>query len=142
MLRDESLMSAVAFAPANGFRDQRAGRPETPTGGMRPYSPAVRAHTPLASAFDELAVMPSPHALRKSGTYTNLDFVPPPRFKNEGAGSDAGSIRSNRTGVSNTHMNNIRMGNYRISRLPADTVGTKDDLMTSLRPHWDLNNNK
>ena len=142
MLRDESLMSAVDFAPANGFRDQRAGRPETPTGGMRPYSPAVRAHTPLASAFDELAVMPSPHALRKSGTYTNLDFVPPPRFKNEGAGSDAGSIRSNRTGVSNTHMNNIRMGNYRISRLPADTVGTKDDLMTSLRPHWDLNNNK
>jgi hypothetical protein len=40
----------------------------------------VRSRPPLASAFDELAVMPSPHALRKSGTFTNLDFVPPPRF--------------------------------------------------------------
>jgi len=79
------------------------------------------------------------YALRKSGTYTSLDFAPPPRFKNSDTGSDAGSIRSNRTGISNTHMNNIRMGNYRISRLPADTVGTRDDLVSSLRPKWDMN---
>jgi hypothetical protein len=141
MLTDESLMSAMDFAPAHGFKDRRAGRPETPTGGVRPYMPGVRAHTPLASAFDELSVMPSPHALRKSGTFTNLDFVPPPRFKNEGgAGSDAGSIRSARTVVSANHQNNIRMGNYRVSRLPADAVGTKDDMMASLRPKWDMNN--
>ncbi|KAJ5683214.1 hypothetical protein N7462_006379 [Penicillium macrosclerotiorum] len=138
MLKDDSIFTAADFAPGKSFRDQREGRPETPTGGMRPYSPAIRAHTPLASAFDELAVIPSPHALRKSGTYTSLDFMPPPRFKNSDGGSDAGSIRSNRTGISNTHMNNIRMGNYRVSRLAADMVGTKDDMVTSLRPDWDM----
>ncbi|KAJ5882155.1 uncharacterized protein N7529_000827 [Penicillium soppii] len=143
MLTDDSLMTAMDFAPAHGFKERRDGRAETPTGGMRPYSPAVRAHTPLVSAFDDLAVMPSPHALRKSGTYTNLDFVPPPRFKNEGGGgSDAGSVRSARSGVSAAHQNNIRMGNYRVSRLPPQAVGTRDDMMTSLRPNWDMVNNK
>ncbi|KAJ5081435.1 hypothetical protein NUU61_009699 [Penicillium alfredii] len=140
MLKDDSIMTALDFAPGKNFRDQRAGRPETPIGEVRPYSPAVRAHTPLASPFDELSVIPSAHALRKSGTYTNLDFAPPPRFKNNDAGSDAGSIRSNRTGISNTHMNNIRMGNYRVSRLPSDMVGTKQDLMSTLRPNWDMRN--
>ncbi|KAJ5150571.1 uncharacterized protein N7500_010760 [Penicillium coprophilum] len=141
MLTEDSLMTAMDFAPAHGFKDRRAGRPETPTGGTRPYMPAVRAHTPLVSSFDELAVMPSPHALRKSGTFTNLDFVPPPRFKNEGGtGSDAGSIRSARTVVSAHHQNNIRMGNYRVSRLPAEAVGTKDAMMASLHPKWDMNN--
>ncbi|KAG0156723.1 hypothetical protein PDIDSM_3904 [Penicillium digitatum] len=141
MLTDDSLMSAMEFAPGNGIKDRRAGRPETPTGGVRPYIPGARVHTPLASAFDELAVMPSAHALRKSGTFNNLDFVPPPRFKNEGGvGSDAGSIRSGRTAVSAKHQNNIRMGNYRVSRLPAEAVGTKDDMMASLRPKWGMNN--
>lgn len=141
MLTDDSLMTAMDFAPAHGFKDRRAGRPETPTGGDLPYHLGVRAHTPLVSAFDDLAVMPSPHALRKSGTFTNLDFVPPPRFKNEGgAGSDAGSIRSARSAVSAAHQNNIRMGAYRVSRLPAEAVGTKDDMMSSLRPKWDMNN--
>ncbi|OOQ86618.1 hypothetical protein PEBR_20492 [Penicillium brasilianum] len=139
MLKDDSIFTAADFAPAHGFRDRREGRPETPTGGSMPYSPAIRAHTPLVSAFDELAVIPSPHALRKSGTFTSLDFAPPPRFKNSDSGSDAGSIRSNRTGISNTHMNNIRNGNYRVSRLPTDMVGTKDDMMTSLRPDWGMN---
>lgn len=138
MLKDDSYMLANEFAPARNFRDQASGRPDTPTGGMRPYSPGMRAHTPLATAFDELSVIPSPHALRKSGTFTSLDFAPPPRFKNEGPASDAGSIRSNRTGISNVHMNNVRMGNYRVSRLPPDMVGTKDDLMVSLKPDWDM----
>ncbi|KAJ5556886.1 hypothetical protein N7494_000801 [Penicillium frequentans] len=138
MLNDDSILTAAAFAPGKSFRDQQAGRPETPTGGMQPYSPALRAHTPLMSSFDDLAVIPSPHALRKSGTFTSLDFAPPPRFKNQDGGSDAGSIRSNRTGISNTHQNNIRLGNYRVSRLPAGMVGTRDDMMTSLRPTMDL----
>ncbi|CDM28053.1 hypothetical protein DTO013E5_4017 [Penicillium roqueforti] len=141
MLTDDSLLTAMEFAPANGIKERRAGRPETPSGGLRPYQPGPRAHTPLASAFDELIVMPSPHALRKSGTFTNLDFVPPPRFKNEsGTGSDAGSIRSARSAVSATLQQNIRAGTYRVSRLPAEAVGTKDDMMASLRPKWDMNN--
>lgn len=78
-------------------------------------------------------------ALRKSGTFTNLDFAPPPRFKNTETASDAGSIRSNGTGgLSSHHMYNIRTGAYRVSRLPADTVGTKDDMAHELRPKWDM----
>lgn len=78
-------------------------------------------------------------ALRQSGTFTNLDFAPPPRFKNTETASDAGSIRSNGTGgLSNAHMYNIRTGAYRVSRLPADTVGTKDDMANELRPKWDM----
>ena len=61
MLKDDSIMLAAEFAPGKNFRDQREGRPDTPTGGMRPYSPATRAHTPLVSAFDELTVIPSPY---------------------------------------------------------------------------------
>lgn len=77
------------------------------------------------------------HAMRKSGIYTTLDFAPPVRFRNDTA-SDAGSIRSNRTGISAIHDQNIRNGAYRVSRLPTDVVGTKDDLMASLRPNMDL----
>lgn len=78
------------------------------------------------------------HALRQSGAFTNLDFAPPPRFKNAETASDAGSIRSNGTGLSNAQLHNIRNGAYRVSRLPADTVGTKDDMFSELRPKWDM----
>lgn len=60
MLKDDAIMSAIEYAPAANFRDRREGRPETPLGGLQPFSPALRAHTPLASAFDELSVIPSP----------------------------------------------------------------------------------
>ncbi|GAB1204572.1 hypothetical protein APSETT445_003228 [Aspergillus pseudonomiae] len=140
MLKDDSLMGAIDYAPGKSYRDQREGRPETPLGGLQPFSPTMRAHTPLVSSFNDLAVIPSPHALRKSGTYDNLDFVPPPRFKNLETASDSGSIRSNRTGISTTHLQNIRTGAYRVSRLPPETVGTKDDLVTNLRPTWDMRN--
>ncbi|KAL2833639.1 hypothetical protein BJY01DRAFT_253344 [Aspergillus pseudoustus] len=138
LLKDDALMMAADFAPGSSFKDQREGRPETPLGGLRPYSPMVRAHTPLVSVFDDLAPMPSPHQLRKSGAFDNLDFAPPPRFKNQDTASDAGSIRSTRSGVSAAHLHNIRTGAYRVSRLPPETVGTKDDLMSNLRPTWDM----
>lgn len=60
MMKDDAIMNAVDFAPATSFRDQRDGTPSTPTGGVRPYSPSIRAHTPLVSAFDELGAIPSP----------------------------------------------------------------------------------
>lgn len=60
MLKDDAIMSAIDFAPGMSFRDQKEGRPETPLGGKRPFSPMTRAATPLASSFDELAAMPSP----------------------------------------------------------------------------------
>ena len=77
------------------------------------------------------------HAMRKSGIYTSLDFAPPARFKND-TGSDTGSIRSNHSGISAVHTHNIRTGAYRVSRLPPEMVGTKDDLYESLRPTMDL----
>lgn len=78
------------------------------------------------------------HALRKSGTFTALDFAPPPRFKNSDTGSDSGSIHSNRSGRSAMQVANIRAGAYRLSRIPRDVAGTKDDLATALRPTWDM----
>lgn len=79
------------------------------------------------------------HLLRKSGTFTALDFAPPSKFRNDGSGSDAGSVRSGRSGMSYAQQNALRAGAHRLSRLPKDLAGTKDDLMTSLKPKWDLN---
>lgn len=81
----------------------------------------------------------SSHALRKSGTFTALDFAPPPRFRDPGSNaSDAGSIRSNRSGMSTAGRMAVRNGAYRVSKIPKEVVGTKDDLMNSLRPKLDL----
>ena len=61
MLRDDSsTFSPLDFAPPPSVKDRRAGRSSSPRGEQRPYSPTVRAHTPLASPFDDLAAMPSP----------------------------------------------------------------------------------
>ena len=80
-------------------------------GGQRAYSPSVPAHVPLASAFDELPVIPSPHMLRNSTMFTALDFAPPRKFGNDdGTASDAGSIKSNRTGTSAAQVANMRNG--------------------------------
>lgn len=78
------------------------------------------------------------HALRKSGTFTALDFAPPPRFKNSESGSDAGSVRSGGSGMSANTLANMRAGAYRLSRIPRETVGTKDDIAAALHPNWDL----
>ena len=61
MLRNDSMVYGVLdYAPPTSFRDRQAGRPESPLGAQRPYSPSVRAHLPLASSYDDLNVMPSP----------------------------------------------------------------------------------
>ena len=62
LLKDDSnlVFSPIDFAPPTSYRDRQVGRPSSPRGEMRPYSPAVPAHLPLASAFNELPSMPSP----------------------------------------------------------------------------------
>ncbi|KAK6339072.1 hypothetical protein TWF696_009861 [Orbilia brochopaga] len=143
LLKEDAFASPIAFAPAPRSRDFRAGTESeigSVRGGMRPYSPTVRAHTPLASAFDELSSLPNPHQLRKSSTFTGLDFAPPRKFKNETDNySDTGSIRSNKTGLSAAH--NIRNGAYRVSRLPQDVVPTTDNMTANLKPTWNMHNN-
>ncbi|KAL1953490.1 hypothetical protein VTO42DRAFT_2769 [Malbranchea cinnamomea] len=137
-LKDDSMILPIDYAPGAGAKERRAGRSDTPLGGLRPYSPSVPAHVPLASSYDDLCVIPSPHALRKSGTFTALDFAPPPRFRDLDSGSDSGSIRSNRTGISAAQAHHIRSGAYRVSRLPPETVGTKEDITANLKPTWDM----
>jgi hypothetical protein len=56
----EDTFLPIDFAPPKKFQNQRAGTPDSLRGGLRPYSPTVRAHIPLASSFDDLAVIPSP----------------------------------------------------------------------------------
>lgn len=62
MLKDDNfaIFNSMDFAPPTSAKDRQAGRPESPRGGFRPYSPAVSAHMPLQSSFDDLAPMPSP----------------------------------------------------------------------------------
>ncbi|KAL9108778.1 MAG: hypothetical protein Q9227_006435 [Pyrenula ochraceoflavens] len=138
MLKDDSIIP-IDFAPPSKMADRAAGRvPDSPRSGMVPFSPVRPVHNHLVSSFDDLAIMPSPHALRKSGTFTALDFAPPPRFKNSDTGSDAGSIRSNRSGRSAMQVANIRAGAYRLSRIPREVAGTKQEITAALRPTMNM----
>jgi hypothetical protein len=79
--------------------------------------------------------------LRKSGAFTSLDFAPPSRFHNVDSGSDAASIRSGRSGrsgISAAQVANMRAGAYRMSRIPKGLAGTKQDILSGLKPSWDL----
>ena len=85
-----------------------------------------------------LSLISCRHALRKSGVYTSLDFAPPRRFKNDDSMSDAGSVRSGVSSVSSQQLYAMRTGAYRISRIPKALAGSKEDIIASLRPTWDL----
>jgi hypothetical protein len=78
------------------------------------------------------------HLLRKSSTFTGLDFAPPKRFKDSDTMSDAGSIKSNRSGMSQAQLGAIRGGAGRVSRLPGDQVFTQQALQDTLKPSWGI----
>lgn len=131
---EDAFASPIMFAPP--IRMNRDGDTDSLRGGLRPYSPSVSPHNPLVSSFDDLAALPTPHMLRKSGTFTALDFAPPKKFKNEDS-NDAGSIRSNRSGTSALQVHNIRNGAYRVSRIPHDVVPIKSAMVDELKPTWE-----
>ena len=136
---DSVITNPIDFAPPSSFREyQNGSAPSSPT-GLRPYSPSVRAFSPLVSSNDDLSVMPSPHLLRKSGTFTGLDFAPPNRLGayNDNA-SDAGSIRSARSGISAMQLDAVRAGAYRVSRIPKEMVTSREDLTAQLRPKLNM----
>lgn len=56
-LTDDMTFTPTLFAPPVSYRDRQNGR--TPESPSRPYSPSVRAFTPLATSFDDLSVIPS-----------------------------------------------------------------------------------
>lgn len=60
LVKEDSFALPIDFAPPMSYKDRQAGRPASPRGGIRPYSPMLPAHLPLASSFDDLSVMPSP----------------------------------------------------------------------------------
>ncbi|RFU80447.1 hypothetical protein TARUN_1771 [Trichoderma arundinaceum] len=139
-LADDSfaIFNAADFAPPTSIRDNVAGRSQSPFGERRPFLQPPTAASPLVGAFDELAALPSPHLLRKSGTFTALDFAPPKKFKDPENASDAGSIRSNKSGMSQAQIAAIRSGAGRVSRLPGDTVFTTAAMDDQLKPSWTL----
>lgn len=137
-LKDDSFLNGIDFAPPESFADRAAGRSQSPVGERKPYQLRVPVSSPLSSSYDDMAALPSPHLLRKSGTFTGLDFAPPKRFKDADQMSDAGSIRSNRTGISAANSHAIRSGAGRVSRLPGDTVFSQANLDQQLKPQWGM----
>ncbi|KAI6092806.1 hypothetical protein F4821DRAFT_223335 [Hypoxylon rubiginosum] len=139
-LKDDSfaLMGAIDFAPPPTFKDVQRGRSQSPLGERRPYALNTPIHSPLVSAFDDTPALPSPHLLRKSGTFTALDFAPPRRFKDPDSMSDSGSVVSNRSGISSANLSAIRGGAGRVSRLPGDTVFTQASMGDTLKPSWNM----
>lgn len=79
--------------------------------------------------------------LRKSGAFTGLDFAPPKKFKDNDTMSDAGSIRSNRSGISRANEFAIRNGAGRLSRLPGDIIFSQAQLNESLKPTMNMHGN-
>jgi hypothetical protein len=141
LTENSMVFDAADFAPPVSFRERQNGiRPDSPLGSPRPYSPAVRPHTPLVGSYDDLAVLPSPHLMRKSGTFTALDFAPPSRIRdpNSSGASDSGSIRSNRSGMTPAGQFAVRNGVNRVSRIPKELLGTTDDFAQQLRPKMSL----
>ena len=61
-LKDDSfaILNAIDFAPPDSFREHVAGRSQSPLGERRAYQPKVPVASPLATSFEELAVLPSP----------------------------------------------------------------------------------
>lgn len=53
--------------------------------------------------------------------------------------SESGSIRSARSGISRMHEDSIRKGAYRVSRIPREVAGTRDEIQDALKPKWDMN---
>lgn len=78
------------------------------------------------------------HLLRKSSTFTGLDFAPPRRFKDPETMSETGSVRSMQSGISGAGLNALRAGAGRVSRLPGDTVFTQAAISTTLKPNWGM----
>ncbi|KAK3115713.1 hypothetical protein LTR53_004677 [Teratosphaeriaceae sp. CCFEE 6253] len=136
---DSVISSPIDFAPPSTFRMHQNGSAAGSPTSARPYSPSVKAFNPLVSSHDDLSVMPSPHLLRKSGTFTGLDFAPPNRLgAHNHTGSDAGSIRSARSGISAMQLDAVRAGAYRVSRIPKEMVTSREDLSAQLRPKLNM----
>lgn len=118
--------SPISFAKPRRF----AGAAGTASPVNRPASPAQV----LSSSWSNLAELPVPHRLRRSGSFSSIDFAPSRKYVTaEADAGDTGSIRSfARTEVS---LMAVSAGAGRVDRLPQDLVPMgKTGALASLRP--------
>jgi len=129
----DPIMDPLGFAPVKrGYVHGSAAASDSGsmTSHARAFSPSPYL---LASSYTDLPDLPSPHHLRKSSTFTSLDFAPPRRIAQSEVSSDAGSIRSARTAPTRAA---AHRGAGRSSRLADDLVPTKAEMISQLRPQW------
>lgn len=88
--------------------------------------------------FDLANTIQNSYALQKESNFSGLDFAPPKRIRDPDSQSDAGSIRSNRSGLSRVNESAIRNGAGRVSRLPGDIIFSQAQMETQLKPKFDM----
>lgn len=121
----DDLASPISFAKPRRFAN--VGSP-----GSRPSSPAPAQV--LSSSWSNLADLPQPHRLRKSGSFSSLDFAPMRKFATgEVDMGDTASVRSlARTEIS---LMAVSAGAGRVNRIPQSIVPLgKSGALASLRP--------
>jgi hypothetical protein len=126
----DELASPISFSKPRRF----AGSAGRDSSLPRSQSPAQL----LSSSWSNLQDLPTPHRLRRSGSFSSLDFAPVRKFAGatEVDASDTGSIRSMRS-VARTEANlmAVSAGAGRVNKLPHDLVPLgKAGMMAQLRP--------
>ena len=122
----DDLASPISFSKPRRFAGS-AGR-ASPVN--RPASPAQV----LNSSWSHLSELPVPHRLRRSGSFSSIEFAPVRKYAgSEVDAGDTGSIRSlARTEAS---LMAVSAGAGRVNRLPQDLVPMgKGGALSSLRP--------
>jgi hypothetical protein len=121
----DELASPISFSKPRRFVG--TGGRDSPA---RPASPAQV----LSSSWSNLAELPVPHRLRRSGSFSSLDFAPVRKFApSEVDAGDTGSIRS--FARTEANLMAVSAGAGRVDRLPHDLVPMgKSGAMTNLRP--------
>jgi hypothetical protein len=120
----DDLASPISFSKPRRF----VGSGGSPV--IRPASPAQV----LSSSWSQLAELPVPHRLRRSGSFSSIEFAPTRKYAaSEVDAGDTGSIRSfARTEAS---LRAVSAGAGRINRLPQALVPMgKASTLTTLRP--------
>jgi len=122
----DDLASPISFSKPRRFVGS-AGRASPMD---RPASPAQV----LGSSWSHLSELPVPHRLRRSGSFSSIDFAPVRKYAgSEVDAGDTGSIRSlARTEAS---LMAVSAGSGRVNRLPQDLVPMgKGGALSTLRP--------
>jgi hypothetical protein len=122
----DDLSSPISYAKPRRFM-----------GASGAASPIPRSASPanvLSSSYLQLADLPVPHRLRRSGSFSSIDFAPMRKYA--GSEVDAGDTASIRSFArTEQSLMAVSAGAGRINRLPQDVVPLgKSGALASLRP--------